>query len=322
MRVAELEFSDIYLGEKEAWLSASASPEGTAQVPGEAMPDAMRLREACAAQEAALGMSEFSLEFDGVTYRVSKMVPLHGTVYVLRRMPASVPAMESLRINEDVVKALLEPNLTGLVLIAGQTGQGKTTTASAMVVERVKRYGGIAIAAEDPPEMPLEGFHEKGVCYQVWASRERGGFPEVSRQVVRWKPNIILLGELRDAETAEEAMKASINGHLVIATIHADTVPGALQRVHSLVKEMDPESAAKLLSEGISAVMVQKLVHVSAVGVLPQVQFLDFDAEDSGKGARTYVRSMQWQMLDGEVQHQENVRSFNRLGASGKSRAA
>lgn len=311
--VADLTFTDLYLGESESWMCTSALPEGTCRIPPHAMEDAARLRAACQTQEAELGAADFSLEYDGVHYRVSKMTPQRGAVYVLRRMPTKVPRLESLRLNEEVVKALLGPRLTGLLLIAGRTGQGKTTTASALVVERIERFGGVAISAEDPPELPLEGFHRSGVCYQVWASRDRGGFPAVSRQIVRWKPNIILFGELRDAETAEEAMKAAVNGHLVITTIHADTIASAIQRFHALAKDMTPDAAAKLLSEGLAAVLVQELMYVPELGILPQVQFLDMNFEDSGKGARTHVRTMAWQMLEGEVQHQENVRAFGRL---------
>lgn len=318
-RVADLTFSDLYLGEVEVWMCTSALPEGTTRLPAEAAEDAFRMRAACMAAEAEAGAADFSMEYDGVHYRVSKMMPQRGSVYVLRRMPTQVPRLESLRLNEEVIKSLLSPRLTGLLLIAGRTGQGKTTTASALVVERIERFGGVAISAEDPPELPLEGFHRSGVCYQVWASRDRGGYPAVSRQIIRWKPNIIMFGELRDAETAEESMKAAVNGHLVITTIHADNIAGAIQRFHALVKDMSPDSAAKLLSEGLAAVMVQELMYVPELGILPQVQFLDFNFEDSGKGARTHVRSMAWQMLEGEVQHQENVRAFGRLSQRMKS---
>lgn len=294
-------------------MCTSALPEGTARIPSDAADDAARLRALCQSQEIELGTSDFSVEYDGVHYRVSRMAAQRGPVFVLRRMPTQVPRLESLRLNEEVTKALLVPRLTGLLLIAGRTGAGKTTTASALLVERIEMFGGVAVAAEDPPELPLEGFHRSGVCYQVWASQDRGGYPAVARQIVRWKPNVIMFGEVRDATTAEEAMKAAINGHLVISTIHADTVSGAIQRFHALASDLPQDSAAKLLSESLCAVMVQELMYVPELGILPQVQFLDFNFEDSGRGARTHVRTMSWQMLQAEVQHQENVRAFGRI---------
>jgi len=308
-RIAELDFTDIYLGDDEVWLSKAGVPDSTVGLPDEAKADAQALRLRCQEQEAQVCARDFALAHDGMIYRVSRMTPQCGAVYVLRRMPTEMPHLNSLRLNHAVVERLLRPDMTGLLLIAGRTGNGKTTTASALLVERLSRFGGVAIAAEDPPELPLEGRHRSGVCYQVWASSEQGGYPAVARQIIRWKPNIILFGELRDAETAEESLKAAVNGHLVITTIHADDVGGALQRFHALVQSMTPDSAAKLLSEGLSAVMVQELNYVPGLGLLPQVQFLDFEGGSTGMAARTHVRQMAWQMLEGEVQSQENMRA-------------
>ncbi|MDA0629118.1 ATPase, T2SS/T4P/T4SS family, partial [Acinetobacter baumannii] len=139
-------------------------------------------------------------------------------VFVLRRFPAKVPTFESLNLHNGYVSKLMQQRLSGLIVIAGPFGAGKTTTASALIAARLSKFGGVAITIEDPPEMPLEGKHGEGVCYQTWA--DRGGFGDATRKMARFAPSIIFLGEVRDAETAAEALRASINGRLVVCTAH------------------------------------------------------------------------------------------------------
>lgn len=103
-------------------------------------------------------------------------------VHVLRRMPSTIPSPEELSIHPAYVDMLLKPGLNGLVVVAGAFGHGKTTTASSMIAARLQKFGGIGVTIEDPPEMPLQGNHGEGVCFQTEA--EHGKFGD-TRPVVR-----------------------------------------------------------------------------------------------------------------------------------------
>jgi Tfp pilus assembly pilus retraction ATPase PilT len=203
-----------------------------------------------------------------------------------------------------IVRRLMKPNLRGMILIGGATGSGKTWTASSLVKARLEMFGGVAVTAEDPPEMPLHGKHGKGVCFQVPVSRESGGFGEASRHIVRWKPTIIFLGEIRDPEVATEALRASINGHLVISTVHADNVISMVQSVSALSAAEGSESSS-LLADGLIAAIHQKLDTVGARKVL-KTEFLML-TEESARGARTMIRQGRFQMLSTEIQQQQNL---------------
>ena len=118
----------------------------------------------------------------------------------------------------------------GLILLAGTTGSGKTTTLSALLREFLIRDGGYAFTLEDPIEMPLDGtYHtvngERGICKQM--TPPGGSWENGLKSMLRSKPRYVYLGEIRDPEIASEALRAAISGHLVMSTIHASTVTDA-----------------------------------------------------------------------------------------------
>src|SRR3546814_18377080 len=116
--------------------------------------------------------------------------------------------------SSDVCSSDLD--LKGLVLIAGETGADKTSTAAALMYSRLIKHGGIAVAIEDPPEINMHGQHGHGWCEQVPASRFTGGYREHLIGSLRDNPDMILLGEIRDEATANEVVNASINGHFIL----------------------------------------------------------------------------------------------------------
>lgn len=255
----DLKFTDLYIG-RDAGLLAGAE-HGKDPVPVDSVhaQEVADLREQCLREMQATGREDFVVRHGGVSYRVSVIRSLSDTVFVLRRFPDEVPSLKDLRIHPKLYELLLTPHLSGLVVVAGAFGNGKTTTASSIVAARLRSHGGVAVTIEDPPEMPLEGRHGEGVCYQTWASK--GGFAEACRRATRWAPTIIFLGEVRDSETAIEALRASVNGRLVVCTTHADDVVGAIERLQALASGggVASDDATQLLSAGLSAVIHQKL---------------------------------------------------------------
>ncbi|SFF31978.1 ATPase, T2SS/T4P/T4SS family [Paracidovorax wautersii] len=165
-----------------------------------------------------------------------------------RKMPRCAPTLETLPspLPEIVQEALLEQESQrgGLVLVAGATGMGKTTTASGTIVSRLTKYGGVAYTVEQPPENPLNGWHGKGYCTQTWVKDDGAANPwaRAMRSVLRSQPAgtpaILFLGEVREEEAARVAVQAANQGFLVVATSFASDVVSAIA---SFASHVGPE---------------------------------------------------------------------------------
>lgn len=308
--LSTLKFSDLYLGQYSAWMSGV--PGGVINpvaVPETSMDDALELRKLCESIEPTSLTGEFAVRHSGLSYRAATLNSMAEKVYVLRRFPAEIPVLANLGLHPGYVAKLMQPKLSGLIVIAGTFGQGKTTTASSIITARLSQHGGVAVTIEDPPEMPLQGQHGKGICYQTWV--EQGGFAGGCRQAARWAPSIIFLGEVRDPETASEALRVSINGGLVICTTHADSVTMAVERLYSLASAGggSPEDISSLLSGGLLCVVHQKL---EGEPRRPKIEFLWLGDEES-HGIRNTIRSRRFEQIPSEVSMQLN-RMLSRRG--------
>jgi len=295
-------FSDIYLGYEASSFGGVPGALDPVPAPEDCIEDLRCLRNACDAFVKEHQKDEFAIREGGIAYRVAILNSLNGVTYVLRKFPASVPALETLGLHPAHVEMLLSPRLSGLLVVSGAFGQGKTTTASSIVCARLSKYGGVGVTIEDPPEMPLEGRHGEGVCYQT--SVERGGFGHACSKAARWAPSIIFLGEVRDPESATEALRASINGRLVICTVHADTVEMTVERLYSLANGAagNSEDVASLLSHGLLGVLHQRLE--GDVKRL-KVDSLWLHGEDQ-HGARNIIFNRRFGQLKNEVTLQLN----------------
>ena len=139
-----------------------------------------------------------------------------------------------------------EPN--GLILVCGPTGSGKSTTIASILVDIEKSYGGVLkiLSLEDPPEYVIPGVTQVKVD-------ERNGFSETLNHIFRQDPDIIMIGEIRDEESAGAALRAALTGHLVFATLHAGNVGEAILRLENL------GLPRKLFCPVIRAVICQEL---------------------------------------------------------------
>lgn len=310
MTIFSFQFSDLYLGSQRSWLSGVEGRINPVPVPTNWVKSLDELRALCIRLAKDSGKENFSVRFSDLTFRVSTLRALEEVVFVLRRFPETVPAFNQLGIHSKYVELLMTPNLTGLIVVAGSYSQGKTTTASALVKARLELYGGVGVAIEDPPEMKLEGAIGNGVCYQTWA--DQGEFGHCFRQAARWNPSMIFLGEVRDSEAAAEALRASINGCLVICTTHADSIPSTLERIYSLGSlNGSQDDVASLLASGLCAILYQKL-EIGQNGVLqPKTSFL-WMYDQSQMAVRSFIRKRQFVQVGDEV-----VAQLNRLLTKG-----
>ncbi len=183
--------------------------------------------------------------------RVSTLPTNEGEKCVIRILDysRSLEGIETLGFNDDNLKKLkkmiAEPN--GIILITGATGSGKSTTVYSILQVLNKKETNI-ITVEDPIEMNLEGLN------QVQVNSEIGlDFATVLRSILRQDPNVILIGEIRDSETAKIAVRASITGHLVLSTIHTNNSLSTIERL------LDMNVERYLLSSALSGIISQKL---------------------------------------------------------------
>lgn len=299
MLLAEEEFVDLYLSKtgETGWFKRNGA--GMHPVPAVYAEELQVLANACLEFEAQ-GLPEYLLKHNGVSYRVAHFKSQHDEYRVLRKQPLTLTSLHKLGMHPAVVDQLMVPDLKGLILIAGKTKSGKTTTASALVAARLAKYGGVCMTVEDPPEMPLEGKHGEGHCFQTCAQQATGGFASELYRTVRCSPDIILLGEVRDNDTASEALRACVNGHLIISTIHAGTPQEAIERLVSMSSDIDREGARNLLADGLCIILAQS-IDLAKLAVKP----LFFG--EPASGVRAKVRRGELSQLTSDMQTQINL---------------
>lgn len=306
-----LQFSDLYLGTKTAMLAGVPGTLDPVPAPATHQAELDLIRKLCLSQYEAGGRRDFAIQHDGVRYRVALLESIVEVIFVLRRFPQTVPLLSTLGLHPSITEKLMARELTGLILVSGTFGQGKTTTASSIVVSRIAQYGGVAITIEDPAELPMEGKHGEGVCYQTEVGN--GGFPEACKRSMRWAPTLVFLGEIRDNETADEAIGAAINGRTLVCTIHADSPSMAIERIFTLASGTSraSEDVAHLLATGLTAAIHQKLIKQGDKKQMV-VESLWVEGEDA-HGIRAMIVDRKFKQLGSAIQTQKNRALFNHV---------
>src|SRR5262249_21391758 len=153
---------------------------------------------------------------------------------------------------EDNFKTIqtLSRRPNGIILVTGPTGSGKTTTLYSILSE-LNRPDKKIITAEDPVEYYLAGINQVEVKHHIGLD-----FARIIRAMLRQAPNVILVGEMRDSETASMGIQASLTGHLVFSTLHTNDPPSAVTRM------VDMGVPAYLVASSVIAVLAQRLVRV------------------------------------------------------------
>jgi type II secretory ATPase GspE/PulE/Tfp pilus assembly ATPase PilB-like protein len=305
-RLSQINFCELFLGHPV--LGDRLSDAQTSQIRPlpqnrELLQDVEQLKSVCReAGRMAPSASELRVIHDDVSYRVFSISTLRGLVTVLRRVASAIGLLADLGVPAACTGPMLAKELSGLFLISGPMKSGKTTTACTMVKERLGLHGGIAVTAEDPTELPLEGKHGDGICYQTMVPSDGGGFPEAFARITRWGPSIIFIGEIRDRDTAVEALQASIAGRLVISTIRSESLVKAVMKLHALANEKMVSGGAQLLSDGLIGVLHQRLV--GAVKPRLEAEFLYLKDAQS---ARRHILEGKYDMLANDIEGQTST---------------
>ena len=200
------------------------------------------------------GRIKIRLENNEVDIRVSVIPMLHGEAVVMRllRQSSALRGMKELGLDAHELKSFRRvlglPH--GIILVTGPTGSGKTSTLYTALNEINDAVRKI-ITIEDPIEYQLKGINQIQVSEKAGLTFARG-----LRSILRHDPDVILVGEIRDQETAQIAVQASLTGHLVFSTLHTNDAPGALTRL------VDMGVEPYLVASSLEAVLAQRLVRV------------------------------------------------------------
>jgi len=193
-------------------------------------------------------------------YRVNIHYQRGGLAAAFRAIPAEVPSFETLNLPPAIRDFAGFPN--GLVLVTGCTGQGKTTTLAAMVDHMNRTRAAHVITIEDPIEF---GFRH-GTCLieQRQIGEDSPSFASALRHVLRQRPDVILIGEMRDLETIATALSAAETGHLILASLHTSSAAQTLARIIDVFPAGQQPQVRTQLAASLRAVVCQSLVRDTA----------------------------------------------------------
>jgi twitching motility protein PilT len=214
--------------------------------------------------------TDLSFMWGKLRYRANFSKQQGTQSFSFRVVPQKVPKLDDLQLPPTVSGLIQEPR--GLVLVTGASGQGKSTTACALLQQLNETAPLRIVTIEDP----IEYLFEEAQCQ--FEQREVGvdtdSFASGIRNAMRQDPEVIFIGEIRDRESMHAAMQAAETGHLVLATLHADSAAQAIDRVREFYPANEQDNAAALLSRTLHAMVSQRLIPSTFERRIPCVEVM------------------------------------------------
>jgi twitching motility protein PilT len=282
-------------------IAASIRKEGVVETIGDTPLDGSEIESLVKPALTPIGAEQYrTRQIADCSYRIEGVgrfrINLHRergrAAATIRALPIKVPELRELGLPPEIAQMA---NLRrGLVLIGGAAGAGKSTTMAALVNEINLREARHIVTIEDPVE--YEHQHIKSVVEQVEVGTDAADFPTALRAALRQAPDVLVIGEMRDAESMAIAVTAAETGHLVISTLHTTDTASAVSRISD---SFPPERQATIRQElamAISAVLTQTLLPSRKGGRVPAVELLMV-----GYGARQHIRHNALQHLNQEI---------------------
>lgn len=213
---------------------------------------------------------DFAYEYNGQRFRVNAFKSLGTDTLAMRLIPTVIPKVEELHLPE-IIKTFTQTK-NGLILVTGTTGSGKSTTLASVlnIINYMDKKR--IITFEDPVEFiyPIA----KCVISQREIGKDVKNFSDAIRQAMRQDPDIILLGEMRDLDTIQNAITAAETGHLVFATLHSKSCPDTIDRIIDVFPERQQEAIRIQLASVLQAVVSQQLIPKKGDGRVPNCEIM------------------------------------------------
>ncbi len=241
----------------------------------------------------------FNYQHEGVSYRVSRITSVGGIWFVLRRSLVENLELTSLGIPPAYLPMMssLGAGGAGLTLVVGETGHGKTTTASSMLRHWVQTNGGVAVTCESPPELPIAGPIGAGMIFQVEVNDNQ--FGKNISDLKRWNPDYIYLGEVLEAQGANELINAAMSGHATISTIHGGSVSQGLISLLRIAGKENQVASASNLSRVLRSVIHQRMTTIGGKRVI-EIKALYVDEQNRSVIASA-IENQKWEVIEQHV---------------------
>lgn len=215
---------------------------------------------------------DFSYEVSNLgRYRVNAHRMRNGIGLALRTVKSQVPPLADLNLPEVISRLTYLPR--GLVLVTGDTGSGKSTTLAAMIQAMNERYRKHIITLEDPVEYVFRS--DKCLIEQRELGADMPSFGSGLKHALRQDPDIVLVGEMRDLETAALAISAAETGHLVLSTLHTVNASQTVERIIDMYPAGQQNQIRSMLANTLQAVISQTLFsRIDQPGMVPAIEIL------------------------------------------------
>ena len=199
---------------------------------------------------------DFAAEQDGLRFRINAFQQNGQIALVFRRIDSHIPSFEDLNLPAYIRNV---PTLeTGLVLVTGPTGSGKSTTLASIIDVINSTQKRHVITIEDPVE--FKHVSKSCIVSQREVGRDTKSFASALRASLREDPDVILVGELRDLETIQLALTAAETGHLVFGTLHTNNAPSTITRIIDVFPPAQQEQIRSQLASSLRCVLTQRLI--------------------------------------------------------------
>ncbi len=239
------------------------------------------------------GIADSSYRVEGVgRFRINLHRERGRAAATVRALPSAIPRIEDLRLPVGV--GALAKLRRGLVIIGGATGSGKSTTLAALVNEINRNDARHIVTIEDPIE--YEHVHDRSLIEQVEIGIDAPDFPTALRAALRQAPDVIVVGEMRDPETARIALSAAETGHLVFTTLHTTDAASTVSRIADSFPQERQHSVRAEMAMALAAMLTQTLLPRRNGGRVPAAELLIV-----GYGARQHIRKNALQHLHQEI---------------------
>jgi twitching motility protein PilT len=254
------------------------------------------------------GSTDLSYSLPGITRFRVNIFHQRGTLgIVMRVIPSAVPSIESLNLPKALYQVAEEK--TGIVLVTGPTGSGKSTTLATVINEINQKHAYHIVTIEDPIE--YMHLHRQSTINQRELGSDTTTFAMALRAALRQAPKVILVGEMRDQETTEIALEAAETGHLVLSTLHTIDASKTIDRIIGIFPKSDEQQIRIRFAQSFKWVISQRLIPKQKGG-----RYAIFEILKSTQRTREYVtkgelegRSLLDAMNDGSL---EGMQTFDR----------
>jgi twitching motility protein PilU len=203
-------------------------------------------------------------------FRINAMKQRQQTALVIRRIVTEIPNFEQLKLPPIYADLIMERR--GLILVVGMTGSGKSTSLASMIDYRNTKESGHIVTIEDPIEYYHE--HKKSIVTQREVGVDTHSYASALKNALRQRPDVILVGEVRDRDVMEQALTASETGHLCLATIHANNAYQAIERVVNFFPKDQITQVRMNLAANLKAILSQRLIPSKDGALVPVLEVM------------------------------------------------